>query len=106
MDLCGKEFGCEVTGGVMGRKTGICTEQKQRQGARKFQGKFQECKDCGLKHGQKENLPGPQGEILHRYYSCVLCLVAQSCQTLCDHMDCSPPGSSVDGNSPGNTGVG
>ena len=37
----------------------------------------------------------------------VLCLVAQSCPTLCDTMDCSPPGSSVDGDSPGkNTGVG
>ena len=31
----------------------------------------------------------------------------QSCPTLCDPMDCSPPGSSVHGNSPGkNTGVG
>ena len=37
----------------------------------------------------------------------VLCLGAQSCATLCDPMDCSPPGSSVHGNSPGkNTGVG
>ena len=37
----------------------------------------------------------------------VLCLVAESCQTLCDSMDCSPPGSSVHGDSPGkNTGVG
>ena len=27
----------------------------------------------------------------------VLCLVAQSCLTLCDPMHCSPPGSSVDG---------
>ena len=25
----------------------------------------------------------------------VLCLTAQSCPTLCDPMDCSPPGSSV-----------
>ena len=31
------------------------------------------------------------------YYSCVLCLVAQSCPTLCDSMDCSPPGSTVHG---------
>ena len=39
--------------------------------------------------------------------STVLCLVAQSCATLCDAMDCSPPGSSVHGDSPGkNTGVG
>ena len=34
-------------------------------------------------------------------------LVAQSCPTLCDPMDCSPPGSSVHEDSPGrNTGVG
>ena len=38
---------------------------------------------------------------------CVLCLVAQSCLILCDPMGCSPPGSSVHGDSPGkNTGVG
>ena len=37
----------------------------------------------------------------------VLCLVAQSCPTLCHPMDCSPPGSSAHGDSPGkNTGVG
>ena len=37
----------------------------------------------------------------------VLCLVAQTCLTLCDRMDCSLPGSSVRGDSPGkNTGVG
>ena len=37
----------------------------------------------------------------------VLCLVAQSCPTLCNPMDCSLPGSSVHGDSPGkNTGVG
>ena len=37
----------------------------------------------------------------------VLCLVSQSCLTLCNPMDCSPPGSSVHGDSPGkNTGVG
>ena len=36
-----------------------------------------------------------------------LCLVAQSCLTLCNPMDCSPPGSSVHGDFPGkNTGVG
>ena len=36
-----------------------------------------------------------------------LCLVAQSCLTLCDPVDYSPPGSSVHGDSPGkNTGVG
>ena len=37
----------------------------------------------------------------------VLCLVTQSCPTRCDPMDCSLPGSSVHGDSPGkNTGVG
>ena len=37
----------------------------------------------------------------------VLCLVAQSCPTLYDLMDCSPLGSSVHGDSPGkNTGMG
>ena len=36
----------------------------------------------------------------------MLCLVSQSCLTLCNLMDCSPPGSSVHGDSPGNnTGV-
>ena len=34
-------------------------------------------------------------------------LVTQSCPTLCDPMDCSPPGSSVHGDNPvKNTGVG
>ena len=31
----------------------------------------------------------------------VLCLVTQSCPTLCDPMDCNPPGSSVHGDSLG-----
>ena len=36
-----------------------------------------------------------------------LCLVAQSCLTLCNPMDCGPPGSSVHGDSPGkNTWMG
>ena len=41
--------------------------------------------------------------------SCTICtcLVTQSCLTLCNLMDCSPPGSSVHGDSPGkNTGAG
>ena len=37
----------------------------------------------------------------------VMCLVAQSCPILCDPMDCSPPGSSVHGDSLGkNIGMG
>ena len=30
-------------------------------------------------------------------YAVLSCLATQSCPTLCDHMDCSPPGSSVHG---------
>ena len=37
----------------------------------------------------------------------VLCLVSRSCPTLCNPIDCSLPGSSVHGDSPGkNTGMG
>ena len=35
------------------------------------------------------------------FVSCVLCLVTQLCLTLFDLMDCSLPGSSVHGDSPG-----
>ena len=35
------------------------------------------------------------------YISTCVCLGAQSCWTLCDPMDCSPPDSSVHGDSPG-----
>ena len=35
------------------------------------------------------------GPLIH--CCCCCCLVAQSCLTLCDPMDCSPPGSSVHG---------
>ena len=39
--------------------------------------------------------------------SVIMCSVTQLCLTLCDPMDCSPPGSSVHGDSSGkNTGVG
>ena len=34
---------------------------------------------------------------------CVICLVVQLCLSVCNPMDCSPPGSSVCGNSPGNS---
>ena len=44
--------------------------------------------------------------ILSHSGTCALCLVAQSCPTLFDPKDCSLPGSSVHGNSPGkNIGV-
>ena len=43
----------------------------------------------------------------HTHTHAVLCLVTQSCPTLWDPMDCSPPDYSVHGDSPGqNTGVG
>ena len=35
----------------------------------------------------------------------MLCLVTPSCPTLCDSMDCSPPGSSVHGDSPDKNSV-
>ena len=41
----------------------------------------------------------PLKHVLSRFNcaGCVLCLVAQPCPTLCDPMDCSPPGSSDHG---------
>ena len=47
-----------------------------------------------------------QASILHMYVNlhkqtCTLCLVTQSCPTLYDPMNCSPPGSSVHGDSSG-----
>ena len=52
------------------------------------------------------NFHHPDLGVSIRGNSTVGCLVAQSSPTLCDPMDCSPPGSSVLGDSPGkNTGV-
>ena len=60
-----------------------------------------------LVHWQVEFLPWSHLGSPNQLCCAVLCLVAQSCPTLCDLMDCSPPGSSVHGDSPGkNTGVG
>ena len=45
--------------------------------------------------------------IAHIDGALVLCLVAQSCPTCCNPMNCSPPSSSAHGDSPGkNTGLG
>ena len=55
--------------------------------------------------GNKDVLLG----FLKKFYGfCVLCAKSlQLCLTLCGPVDCSPPGSSVHGDSPGkNTGVG
>ena len=66
-----------------------------------------------LMHWQADSLPlhhpGSPLSPLHKpVLNCaVLFLVAQLCLTLCSPMDCSPTGSSVNGDSPGmNTGVG
>ena len=42
-----------------------------------------------------------QKTVAHLFLCAVLCLVTQSCPTLWDPMDCSPPGSSLHGDSPG-----
>ena len=53
----------------------------------------------------------PMKEKRYQYYFTSVCPMhaksLQSCPTLCDPMDCNPPGDSVHGDSPGkNTGVG
>ena len=49
----------------------------------------------------------PQANAFTLQGSVNACSITQSCPTLCDLMECSPPGSSVHGISPGkNTGVG
>ena len=66
-----------------------------------------------IKHGTREG----NGKVMRKKRSllyslghtwrCWLVLVAPYFPTLCDPMDCSPPGSSIRGHSPGkNTGVG
>ena len=51
-------------------------------------------------------IPSVDGDLGCCHFLIVVVVVAQSCLTLCDHMDCSLPGSSVHGDSPGkNTGV-
>ena len=48
--------------------------------------------------GRKEGETGRDGgRERERECVCVCVCVAQSCLTLCDSMDCSPPGSSVHG---------
>ena len=63
-------------------------------------------------YGDRPRLTGPEnmadGVVFSFKYVCsVVTKLLQSCPTLCDPMDCSPPGSSACGDSPGkNTGVG
>jgi len=57
--------------------------------------------------GRLESFPFMQTQCTREISDFVLCLIAQPCPTVCDPMDCSPPGTSVHGDSPGkNTGVG
>ena len=72
-------------------------------------GKIQLWWECWPHRGSTADL----FRVMERYYSFAvvvitcLCLVAQSCLTLCNPLDCSPPGSSVHGDSPGkNIGMG
>ena len=61
---------------------------------------------CRGRPGEVYVVVNPWCVIGSRAVLCVLCLVAQSCPTLCHPMYYSPPGSSVHGDSPGkNTGV-
>ena len=50
----------------------------------------------------------PRENVIKVHWLCIVrCSAAQSCLTLCDPVDCSPPGSSVQGGSPSkNIGVG
>ena len=55
----------------------------------------------------KHSLVTQQQQIINQTYTCVLAKSLQSCLTLCNSMDYSPPGSSVHGDAPGkNAGVG
>ena len=58
-------------------------------------------------HSEKLKLILPSSQIYKLCELPVLCLVAQSCPTIYNSMDCIPPGSSVHGDTTGkNTGVG
>ena len=60
----------------------------------------------GAKEGEAMKLLMDRKRLQYFLCCAVLCLVAQSCSTLCDPMDCSQPGSSLYGDSSGkNTGV-
>ena len=56
---------------------------------------------------ERERQREGNGEWSHGCNAVVLILASQSCRTICDPKDCSPPGSSVHGDPLGkNTGVG
>ena len=95
--------GSSVHGNSPGQNTGVCCHALL-QGIFPTQGSnpgLPHCKQilCHLSHREAQE-----------YWNeccCCCCSVSQLCPTLWDAMDCSPPGSSVHGDSPGkNTGVG
>ena len=53
--------------------------------------------DCTLSACAENRFPWPNGVVCELYLSKVKVSVARSCPTLCDLVDCSPPGSSVRG---------
>ena len=78
-------------------------EFEQASGNGVGQGSLAGCSPWGLKESDMTE----QLNNSNAYYKVVLCFVTHSCPTLCNPMDCSPPGSSVHGDSPGkNAGVG
>ena len=61
--------------------------------------------DASMKPSPKDNsftvkAEFPAYRFKYHCYCAVLCLVTPSCLTLCNPLDCSPPGSSVHGDSP------
>ena len=59
------------------------------------------------KKNSHTKLNDSRSDLFHSSYKMLVCLVAQSCSTLCNPVDCSLPDSSVHGDSPSmNTEVG
>ena len=54
-------------------------------------------KKKGTSHGAFSETPAPSDPLPTYFVMLCVCLVAQLCPTLCNPMDCSPPGSSVHG---------
>ena len=78
-------------------------EFEQASGNGVGQGRLAGCSPWGLKESDMTE----QLNNSNSYYKVVLCFVTHSCPTLCNPMDCSPPGSSVHGDFAGkNTKVG
>ena len=69
-------------------------------------GSIQVSLDGSAQRARSPAAPSPE-RVLSPHATVSLSLVTQSCPTLCDPVDCSPPGSSVSGIPPGkNSGMG